>query len=360
MSTELRKRHTRNLRQQYVVIEEAARVLRDIIEVLPEYRVYALFYLPSPDQEEPAVEELRSAARAAILGELLEFLDSKLNPEPRPRPRLVRPGERVPPLQLTYRQFEAALREWDAYTFLEMSRMSRGIRSATSAARLAGGDYDPEAAEIAALKLSDLAGFLWRSLEAGPGAADRIHDEYYAEEQARHFEGMYRSPEHVAGVLRTEYGWLPPPGEMFLKLGQPAQLIVVRDGILQRAVDNYGRGEGLKREREKAERRETKRVAEERRKVDEAIRHMRELDKSQCVFCGKKLVSHLSYVRITGGVYEVLERRYGAPDSTKFNADDVVLSCKSCASKLAGGAPEGEVMAPAFGRFSADGETAAT
>jgi ribosomal protein L37AE/L43A len=164
----------------------------------------------------------------------------------------------------------------------------------------------------------------------------------------------------VAGVLRTEYGWLPPPGEMFLKLGQPAQLIVVRDGILQRAVDNYGRGEGLKREREEAERRETKRVAEERRKVDEAVRHMRELDKSQCVFCGKKLVSHLSYVRITGGVYEVLERRYGAPDSTKFNADDVVLSCKSCASKLAGGAPEGEVMAPAFGRFSADGETTAT
>lgn len=355
MSIELRLRHTRNLRQQYVVIEEAARVLRDIIEALPEFRVYAVFSLPTPDQEEPAVEELRSAARAAILGELLEFLDSKLNPEPRPRPRLVRPGERVAPLQLTYRQFEAVLREWDAYTLLEMKRMSRGIPSETSALRLLGEGYDPEAAETVALKLSDLAGFLWKSLEAGPGAADRIHDEYYAEEQARHFEELYRSPEHVADTLRTEYGWLPPPGEVFLKLGQPAQLIVVRDGVLQRAVDNYGRGEGLKKEREGAERRETKRRADERRKVNEAVGRMRELDKSQCVFCGKKLVSHLGYVRITGGAYEVLERSYGAPDSAKFNADDVVLSCRSCASKL--GTPEGAGMAPAFGRFSVNDVT---
>lgn len=338
-----------------MVIEEAARVLHDIIEVLPEHRIYALFSLPAPDEEEPAVEELRSRARAAILGELLEFLDSKLNPEPRPRPRLVRPGERVLPLQLTYRQFEAALREWDVYTFLEMSRMSRGMRSATSAALLAGADYDPEAAETPALKLSDLAGFLWRSLEAGPGAADRIHDEYYAEEQARHFGELYQSPERVADTLRTEYGWLPPPGEMFLQLGQPAQLIVVRDGILQRAVDNYGQGEGLKRVRDEVERRETRRVSEERRKVGEAVRRMRELDRSQCVFCGKKLVSHLSYVRVTGGTYEVLERSYFAPDSTKFTADGVALSCKSCASKLE--TPEGGGMAPAFGRFSANDMT---
>lgn len=358
MSRELRQRYTRNLRRQYVVIEEAARVLRDIIEMLPECRGYALFYLPNPDDDEPAVEELRKAARVGILGELLEFLDSELNPEPRPRPRLVRPGEHVLPLQLTYRQFEAVLREWDVYTFLEMSRMSRGMRSATSAAQLASGDYDPEAAEIPVLKLSDLAGFLWRSLEAGPGAADRIHDEYYAEEQARHFGELYQSPERVADTLRTEYGWLPPPGEMFLKLGQPAQLIVVRDGVLQRAVDNYGRGEGLKKEREEAERRETRRLSEERRKVSEAAKRMRELDRSQCVFCGKKLVSHLSYVRVTGGAYEVLERSYFAPDSTKFNADDVVLSCKSCASKL--GTSEGADMAPSFGRFSAGGVTTTT
>jgi hypothetical protein len=349
MSTELRQKHTRYLRQEYVVIEEAARVLRDIIEALPDRRVNTLFCL-SAAAEEPAIEDLRSAARAGILGELLEFLDSKLNPEPRPRPRLVRSGERIAPLQLTYRQFEAALREWDAYTFLEMKRMSRGIPSETSALRLLGDGYDPEAAETVALNLSDLAGFLWKSLEAGPGAADHVHDEYYAEEQARHFGELYQSPERVADTLRTEYGWLPPPEEMFLKLGQPAQLIVVRDGMLQRAVDNYGRGVGLKREREEAERRETKHLADERRKVNEAVRRMRELDKSQCVFCGKKLVSHLGYVRITGGAYEVLERSYGAPDSAKFNADDVVLSCKSCASKL--GTPEGAGMAPAFGRFS--------
>ena len=109
----------------------------------------------------------------------------------------------------------------------------------------------------------------------------------------------------------------------------------------------------LKRGREETERLEAKRQSEERRKVNEAVRRMRELDRSQCVFCGKKLVSHLSYVRITGGTYKVLERNFFAPGSTKFNPDEVVLSCKSCASKL-GGAPEGAGMVPAFGRFSAD------
>lgn len=353
MSRELRQNYARNLRRQYVVIEEAARVLREIIKALPECRFKAHFYLPTQNAEEPPVEDLREAARAGVLGELLEFLDSELNPEPRPRPQLVRAGERTRPLQLTYRQFKAVLREWDGYTFLELKRMSRGIPSATSALRLLGDGYDPEAAETVDLNLSDLADFLWKSLEAGPGAADRIHDEYYAEEQARHFEEIYQSPERVAGTLRTEYGWLPSPEEVFIKLGQPAQLIIVRDGVLPRAVDNYGRGVSLKREREEAERLETRRRAEERRKVAEAVRRMRELDKSQCVFCGKKLASHLSYVRITGGTYEVLERRYGAPDSTKFNADEVALSCKSCASKLTG-APEGAGMMLTFGRFSAD------
>jgi hypothetical protein len=63
MSRELRRKYTRNLSEQYIVIKEAARILRDIIEVLPECRVYALFYLPAPDEEEPAVDNLRSASR---------------------------------------------------------------------------------------------------------------------------------------------------------------------------------------------------------------------------------------------------------------------------------------------------------
>src|SRR5829696_3528619 len=110
MSTELRQRHTRNLREQYIVIEEAARLLRDIIEVLPDCRVMARLYLPNEGGEEPTVEDLRRAARAGVIEESLEFLDSKLNPAFRPRLQLVRPGEHTRALQVTYRQFEAMLR----------------------------------------------------------------------------------------------------------------------------------------------------------------------------------------------------------------------------------------------------------
>jgi hypothetical protein len=66
MSQELRPQYIRNLREQYIVIEEAARVLRDIMEVLPDCRVVARLYLPDRDVDDPAIEDLRRAARSVL------------------------------------------------------------------------------------------------------------------------------------------------------------------------------------------------------------------------------------------------------------------------------------------------------
>jgi hypothetical protein len=79
---------------------------------------------------------------------------------------------------------------------------------------------------------------------------------------------------------------------------------------------------------------------------------MRTLDKSQCVFCGRKLVSHLKYVLLTAGIYEILRRSYGEPDSMRFDPNHVILACSSCASQIEGKTPEDTDMVPTFGRFA--------
>lgn len=346
------------LRAEYIIIEEASRILQDIRDVLPESRSTALFNLTLNDEIETteADNDFRKAARTALLKELIEFLDLELNPPPRPRPRLVQPNERASTLQLTYQRLLSVLREWDSYTFLELTKTSRGIPVSTVASQLAsGGDVFPGASEAVRIKLSDLAGLLWKSLEAGPEQVDHIHDEFYAEEQAQHFKETYKSPEHIWRTLGDGYARLLPPAEVFVKLGRPAQVIIVREGFLQRAVDNYEQGVKLKEEEERAERLEQKRRSEERRKVDAAVKRMRELDKSQCVFCGKKLASHLKYVRLTAGIYEVLERSYGEPDSSRFDANIVMLACTSCASRIEGKTPENIDTMPIFGRFTRNG-----
>lgn len=345
------------LKAEYIIIEEAARILQDISDVLQESRSTALSHLTLNNEMEPkeADEDFRKSARAVLLKELIEFLNLELNPPPRPRPRLVQPNERASTLQLTYQRLLSVLREWDGYTSLELAETSRGIPVSTAASHLAGGGHIfPGASEAASINLSELAGLLWKSLEAGPEEVDRIHDEFYAEEQAKHFKETYESPEHITRMLDDGYARLPPPAEMFVKLGKPAQVIIVREGFLQRAVDNYEQGVRFKEQEERAGRQEQKRQSEERRKVDAAVKRMRELDKSECVFCGKKLVSHLKYVHLTAGVYEVLERKYGEPDSPKFDANSVMLACTSCASRIEGKTSETADMMPKFGRYGAN------
>jgi hypothetical protein len=171
------------LRAEYIIIEEAARILQEIGDVLPESRGTALSHLTFNNEigTTEADNDFRKDTRIALLKELIEFLDLELNPTPRPRPRLVQPNERASTLQLTYQRRLSVLREWDSYTFLELTKTSRGIPVSTVASQLtSGGDVFPGASEAVNIKLSDLAGLLWKSLEAGPEEIDRIHDAFYA------------------------------------------------------------------------------------------------------------------------------------------------------------------------------------
>jgi hypothetical protein len=250
-------------------------------------------------------------------------------------------------LSLTYEHFVAVLRKWDAYTFIELREMPRGFPVATDSFLMSSGNYVPPGmANAADVKFSKLAELLWRTLEAGPKEVDRIHDEYFAEEQAKHFKETYESPEQVAALIEEDYhDTLEPPMQMFVRLGKPAQMILVRDGVLERAIENYEQGKAAKEQNEEeAERARREHKAKERR-VDKNAKLIRERDKSQCVFCGKKLFGHLKYVRASGGLYEVLERRQLSEEGIET---EVLLASTPCASAADGKAAD---KTPEYGRF---------
>lgn len=217
---------------------------------------------------------------------------------------------------------------------------------------MSSGNYVPPGMGNAVdVKFSKLAELLWRTLEAGPKEVDRIHDEYFAEEQAKHFKETYESPEQVAALIEEDYhDTLEPPMQMFVKLGKPAQMILVRDGVLQHAVENYERGKTAKeREEEAAELARREHKAKERR-VNKNAKLIRKLDRSQCVFCGKKLFGHLKYVRRAEDSYEVLERWQLSEEGLET---EVLLACGPCASAVQGKGPGEASLAPEHGRFAA-------
>jgi hypothetical protein len=82
---------SKTLRAEYAVIEEAARLLRELTGVMPEARDAALGKLFTAGKEGLPDDELRKEARAAVIRELLEYLQTELKPLPRPRPKPVEP-----------------------------------------------------------------------------------------------------------------------------------------------------------------------------------------------------------------------------------------------------------------------------
>jgi hypothetical protein len=149
------------------------------------------------------------------------------------------------------------------------------------------------------------------------------------------------------------------PMELFLKLGKPAQEIIVRKDYLVKAVEvyewaKYSIAEMIREEREAEE--ERLREARERRAAPDYVRlilgttrkRVRGLDKNQCVFCGAEVGERhgkYAYVRLTPKGYK---------------ADEVVLSCKPCEAKLEGRTPTEAGMTMEFGRFNKGPLTART
>lgn len=253
-------------------------------------------------------------------------------------------------LHITYRQFFAVLRKWDFYIWPEVKTMPHGV----STMRVANAEQYgvlPGIASAEQIRFSKLAKALWKSMLAGADEVDRIHDEIFIDAQVEHFRETYSSPEEVADGLEDYYR-LDPPIEIFTKLGKPAQMVIVRDGLLQQAIEVYKQAKEINRRKEQAEieaKEQRLREARERRASPDYVRpiaqdtrkRVRTLDKNQCVFCGAETHGRNRYVRLT-------------PKGHK--ADDVVLACVSCDTTLENRIPDQANMEPNFGRYLSSGE----
>ncbi|MDQ3816523.1 MAG: hypothetical protein M3362_02380 [Acidobacteriota bacterium] len=249
-------------------------------------------------------------------------------------------------LHITYRQFFAVLRKWDFYIWPEVQTMSRGISTMRVAtAEQYGVPLGFASAEK--MRVSELGKALWKSLLAGADEVDRIHDEIFVNAQVEYFKETYSSPEEVADGLEDYYR-LDPPTETFTKLGKPAQMVIVRDGLLQQAIEVYKQAKEINRRKEQAEieaKEQRLREARERRASPDYVRpigqdtrkRVRALDKNQCVFCGAETHGRNRYVRLT---------------PTGYKAEDVVLACMPCDTTLKNKTPDQANMKPKFGRFS--------
>ncbi len=261
-----------------------------------------------------------------------------------------------PSLEISYEEFVAVLRKWEAFVWSELKKMPVGVPAINSEDSMCY-PTTPDIEVLSTVKLSELAEALWRSLEAGAKEVPRIHDETFAKEQVEFFIGVYSSEEELVktngiyGMVLSNRPAVEHPAEFLMKMGRPAQEIIVREGHLAKAAEAYERtkntiAEKLLAEREAEEERRLE--ARERRASPNYVRlilgttrkRVRELDKNQCVFCGTEVGERhgkYSYVRLT-------------PKGYKEN--DVVLSCKPCEAKLEGKTPAEAGMPTVFGRFT--------
>jgi DNA-binding protein len=261
-----------------------------------------------------------------------------------------------PSLEITYKEFVAVLRGWEAFVWPELKKMPEAV-PAISPEESMYRQTDADVEVTSNVRLSELAEALWRSLEAGAKEVHRIHDETFAKEQVKFFANLYSSADKlipvdgIYGMLRSRHPTVEHPMELFIKLGKPAQELIVRKDYLNKAVDVYERAknsiaEKIREEREAEE--ERLREARERRAAPDYVRlilgttrkRVRELDKDQCVFCGAEVGERHGkyvYVRLTPRGYK---------------ADEVVLSCKPCEANLEGRTPAEAGMTMGFGRFN--------
>jgi hypothetical protein len=141
------------------------------------------------------------------------------------------------PLQISHAEFEAALRLLDGYVFVELREMPKDFLTYSQAATMQGNPAPPSVAVTVRTSLLEIAEFLWKSF-CEPQKVDRIHAETYAENQVEFFKSLYVSVAKVSADLNDEfsYGELDSPVNIFMQLSQPAQMIIIRDNLLNEAM----------------------------------------------------------------------------------------------------------------------------
>jgi len=224
-------------------------------------------------------------------------------------------------LNITYEDFLSILKEWDEYTSVAIRIMPKGYRTVYFDDGMA--DYPEEWAGAISCNFSDLAALIWESLKFGKDKLAAKHSEIYAEQQAEFFK---------------EHGSIDPMS-IFAKLGKSAQLKIIEEGLLKEAISIYEesqerwRQQQWLRDSQESEKRERQRAFREARKEPIKIeKQVCEIDKNQCVFCGRD--------------YKYHSFRYLSLEEDKYESSNVILSCKACLWKR-----QKQPIEPKFGRF---------
>lgn len=243
-------------------------------------------------------------------------------------------------LKVSYEDFVSVLKEWEKYTSIRIKKLAKDMPTSFNEM----GSYDGQYVQVPFAEdaeLSELAMLLWKSFEAFEedfNKVDDTHDEIFRNEQVQYFKLKFDDVEIIVADIDTDEhrGWydLDNPMQSFVKLGKAAQLEIVQSGFLEIAVSNYKKAEKIVSEQKYEEFvKEQKRIEEI--KVKSGIeKKIRELDKKQCVYCGKdyKYAASFQYFKI---------------NDEEFSEDNVLLSCNGCVRKK-----EMKDIEPTHGRFA--------
>lgn len=242
-------------------------------------------------------------------------------------------------LKVTKEDLFEILKEWDKYTFVLFKELAKEMPTSFEM-----DSYQrqyivaPFAKEIS---LSDLSELLWKSLKEGKIAVDTIHDECFVDTQVDYFKSSFPNPETIVSNIdylaeRFHFYYLDEisdaPMKLFVKLGKLAQLRLIEEGFLEVAVSNFAKAKQIIEKREYELEIERQRLLAENRIISKVKKEIRELDKEQCVFCGRDYKYHsFDYLKIDDG---------------DFLIDNVFLSCNGCLSKR-----KKQNLEPKFGRY---------
>ena len=238
-------------------------------------------------------------------------------------------------IKISRDELHAVLKEWDKYTQLQLSGMPpKGFYG-----RFDSPGHENARHHVEEKSLSGLADLLWRSLRLGAAKVDEIHETEFVETQVGHFRESFVEKAH----LNLDYDYYrydgysilqdpENPMHTFALLGKPAQLQIVREGLLDIAMSNYQK---LRESVKENNYRTNTKLEEERRErnvFQATMREVRKLDGSKCVFCGRE--------------YRYGSFSYWSDNDEEFTAATVWLSCNGCEKKM-----KAQRIEPKFGRF---------
>lgn len=247
-------------------------------------------------------------------------------------------------LEISYQDFLAVLEAWDEYALVLFEELSRQLGKEMNERNYHNQFSYPEhnfpnMLSVEIKNLSDLAEVFWKSLKDDPKEVERIHDEFFVNTQVEYFKNKFSSAKKLVGEYdywvneENCYNYkMPNPMIIFVKLGKPAQLIIIEEGFLEIASSNYEQAKQIKFRKEYEEEMNVRKHKEEMKIISGIEKKVRELDKKQCAYCGRE--------------YKYASFQYSKINDKEFAEDNVLLACNKCFKET-----KKSKLNPKYGRF---------